>query len=107
MKYALGIDIGGTNIKALAVTPKGRVFDRNRSADRRYERAQLDWQCPGGQGTNPGNSPRRTVVDRRCRAGIGGKKSALNPLHARAIVRPGGIELAESHAGSSRRPRFE
>ena len=26
MKYALGIDIGGTNIKALAVTPGGRVL---------------------------------------------------------------------------------
>jgi glucokinase len=26
MKYALGIDIGGTNIKGLAVTPKGRVL---------------------------------------------------------------------------------
>ncbi|MGD0744112.1 MAG: ROK family protein [Verrucomicrobiota bacterium] len=26
MKYALGIDIGGTNIKALAVTPAGRVL---------------------------------------------------------------------------------
>lgn len=26
MKYALGIDIGGTNIKALAVTPTGRVL---------------------------------------------------------------------------------
>jgi glucokinase len=26
MKYALGIDIGGRNIKALAVTPAGRVF---------------------------------------------------------------------------------
>jgi len=26
MKYALGIDVGGTNIKALAVTPSGRVL---------------------------------------------------------------------------------
>lgn len=26
MKYALGLDIGGTNIKALAVTPRGRVL---------------------------------------------------------------------------------
>jgi glucokinase len=29
MKYALGIDLGGTNVKALAVTPAGRVLAEN------------------------------------------------------------------------------
>lgn len=31
MKYALGIDIGGTNVKALAVTPAGRVLAESNS----------------------------------------------------------------------------
>ena len=35
MKYALGIDIGGTNIQALAVTPSGRVLADVLTADRR------------------------------------------------------------------------
>ena len=34
MDYAIGIDLGGTNIKAAAVTPSGEVLDESSAETR-------------------------------------------------------------------------
>src|SRR5437762_1728949 len=45
MKYAIGIDLGGTNIKAVAISPAGEILERRTSETNDAASTIHDWSA--------------------------------------------------------------
>lgn len=105
MSWALGIDLGGTNVKAVAVTPAGELLHRVTKGTVDVTTGQIDWEglgrdtlrdfrhLPGGKPDSIGVcAPGLVASDRRSIAHMPGRLAGLermdwtNALDSAALV---------------------